>query len=126
MKARTYKSVQSKPYNTLQKIEGPSQTYHQNILCLHTGYPPIRTLCITNKKKELAPKKLEDTCFVILYNDFTRGWMTTVLFQAVHRVLCFQLQTDLFSGLSNPLRNINKEYFPGIKWPRCKHEHSLP
>ena len=56
MKARTYKSVQSKPYNTLQKIESPSQTYHQNILCLYTGYPPIRNLCITNTKKELAPK----------------------------------------------------------------------
>jgi len=32
MKARTYKSVQSKPYNTLQKTEGPSQIYQQNIL----------------------------------------------------------------------------------------------
>ena len=41
MKAGTYMYVQSRPYNTLQKTEGPSQTYHQNILCLCTGYPPI-------------------------------------------------------------------------------------
>ena len=34
MKASTYKSVQIKPYNTLQKTEGRSQTHHQNILSM--------------------------------------------------------------------------------------------
>jgi len=50
MKAITYMYVQSKSYNTLQKTEGPSQAYDQNILCLCTGYPPISTFCITNTK----------------------------------------------------------------------------
>jgi len=56
MKARTYKSVQSKLYNTLQKTEGPSQTYHQSILCLCTGYPLKRNCCITNKRKSTCSK----------------------------------------------------------------------
>lgn len=51
-----YTSVCTKStYNTLQKTKGPSRTYHQHILCPCTGYPPIRTSCITNTKNELAP-----------------------------------------------------------------------
>ena len=64
--------------------------------------------------------------YLIVHNDFTRDWMTTVLFQAVHRVFSLALQPDLFSGLSTYLLNIHKYSFPGIKWPRCKHDHSHP
>ena len=56
MKASSYESVERIPYNTLQKTEGPSQPYYQNIQCLCRGYSPVSTLCITNTKNELAPK----------------------------------------------------------------------
>jgi len=61
-----------------------------------------------------------------VYKDYTRVWMTTVLYQAVHRYFSLALQTDLFSGLSIYVPNLHKDTFPGIKSPRCKHDHSFP
>jgi len=74
----------------------------------------------------LLQSKLDDMWYLFVYNDYTRGWMTTVLFQAVHRVFSLALHPDLFSGLSSYLPSAHKDSFPGIKWPRCKHDHSLP
>ena len=96
------------------------------IFCLCRGYPPIMTFCMTNTKMYFLQIKLEDMCYLIVYNDYTRSCINKVLFQAVHRIFSLALQPDLFSGLSTYLPNVNKYSLPGVMSPRCKDDHSLP
>ena len=62
----------------------------------------------------LLLNELEDMWYPIVYNDYTRGWMTTVLFQEFQSVFTLALQPDLYSVLSTYLPNLHKNSFPGI------------